>query len=136
VSTLSHLLKGLVSAVGIWLFRHYRGLSLELLKIRGVSYYVRGVQGARQATLALLAAAALLGLGLAGFILLHAGLALVIYHLAQSWLPVGLALLALGLLYLLATLLVFRYVTAERHWMRWSGASRLVAQVTRNARPP
>jgi len=125
------LAKGLFSAAAVWLLQRYRRLSLDLLKIQGVTYYVQGVQGVRQLTLALLAVAFLLALGAAGFILLHVGLAAVVYGLSGSWILTGGVLIALGAGYLGAMIWGLRRYVDERNWMRWSGAGRLVDEVTR-----
>jgi len=130
------LLKGACTAAFVWLLRRYRTISLDLLKIHGAAYYVRGVQGVRYAALMLLVAAALVGVGVAGFLLIHLGVAAVIYDLAGSWLLAGAVLLALGMLYVLLALFALRYCLDERRWMRWTGASRLVAQVTRGGKKP
>ena len=124
-------LKRVATVVLSWLFRRYRCLSLDLLKIQGVMYYVKGVQGVRQLTVTMLFAFVLIGVGFSGFLLFHAGLAVLLYGLGNSLLLVGSVLLFLGGVYVGLAVFVLRYYTDERQWMRWTGASQLVERVTR-----
>ena len=125
------LVKGLFSAAAVWLFQRYRRLSLDLLKIQGVTHYVKGVQGVRQVAVALMLVVLLMALGAAGFILLHVGLAVLIYGLSGSWILTGIVLIMVGAAYVGIMAWWLRRYADEGNWMRWSGADRLVDEVTR-----
>lgn len=118
-------------AAFMWGVGRYQRFCLDLLKIQGVTYYVKGVQGLRQVVVSLLCVAALMGLGVTGFILLHAGLVVLIYSISGSWFLPGVVLLVLGATYMAVVVFALRYYTDERNWMRWTGANRLVDEVMR-----
>jgi hypothetical protein len=126
------LLKRASAAAFIWLFRRYRQMSLDLLKIRAAVYYVRGVQSARAAAIAVLIALGLLAVMGAGFLLLPIGLAILLYGLSHSWVAACIALLVMGGLYIIVPLYILRHhYLSERAWMSFFKVEELVARVTR-----
>jgi membrane protein YdbS with pleckstrin-like domain len=74
-----------------------------------------------------------LGTGLlaAGFVLLHIGLGMLLYLAFQNWWAVGVVFLILGILYTLVPLFIIRRLCAEKTWMQFFKADKLVAQVTK-----
>ncbi len=121
-----------VSAVGvIWLLRRYKQVSLDMIKIRAAICYVKGVQSARAAAIAVLIALGLLAIMAAGFLILPFGLALLLYGLSHSWVAACVALLALGVLYVIVPLCILRrHYLSERAWMRFFKVDDLIARVT------
>ena len=127
----TRLLRTLFTTASMWLLNKYRQTSLELIKLELAIGYVKGVRSARQAFLAMLVV--LLGAGLlaAGFMLLHIGLGILLYLAFQNWWAVGLVLLILGTLYTLVPLFIIRRLCAEKTWMQFFRADKLVEQVTK-----
>ena len=119
------IIKSLVGSVAVWLLARYRGLSLDLIRIRATAFYVKGVRAARSAYLGLLALLFAVVLAGAGFVLFHVGLFVL---LPKPW--NGIVLMALGAIYMLAALLGLRATVSEKTWMRLSQADRLVAEAT------
>jgi hypothetical protein len=125
------LLKRVLAVAGIWLLRRYKRMSLDLLKIRAATYYVRGVQSARAATIVGLMAVGLVAMMGAGFIILPIGLTILLYRLSGSWVAACVALLVLGGLYVIVPLCILRRCMSERAWMSFFKVEELVARVTR-----
>jgi len=115
----------------MWLLNKYRQTSLELIKLELAIGYVKGVRSARQAFLAVLVVVLGAGLLAAGFMLLHIGLGILLYLAFQNWWTVGVALLTLGALYTLVPLFIIRRLCAEKNWMQFFRADKLVEQVTK-----
>lgn len=127
-------LKRAVTAAVIWLVRRYRRISLDLLKIKGAIYYVRGVQAARSISIVGLLVMGLIAVIGAGIALLPVGLAVLIYGWSGSWIAAGLTLLVLGALYVIVPVCIFRHFLSESEWMKMFKADELVARVTQ--KPP
>lgn len=124
------LKRGFAFAV-IWLLRRYKQASLDLIKIRAAIYYVRGVQSARAVAVAVLTALGLLAVMGAGFLILPFGLAILLYGLSHSWVAACVALLVMGVLYVIVPLCILRrYYMSERAWMSFFKVEALVARVT------
>ena len=127
----ARLLRTLFATASIWLLNKYRQTSLELIKLELAIGYVKGVRTARQAFLAVLVVVLGAGLLAAGFMLLHIGLGILLYLAFQNWWTVGVALLILGALYTLVPLFIIRRLCAEKNWMQFFRADKLVEQVTK-----
>ena len=127
----TRLLRTLFATVSAWLLNKYRQTSLDLIKLEAAIGYVKGVRSARQAFLAVLVVVLGAGLLAAGFVLLHIGLGMLLYLAFQNWWAVGVALLVLGALYTLVPLFIIRRLCAEKTWMRFFKADKLVEQVTK-----
>ncbi len=124
------LLKRGIAVAFLWLLRRYKRISLGLLKIQAAMYYVKGIQAARSGAVCAVCAAGLIALMGAGFVLLPAGLAVLLYGLSGSWVASCVVLLALGAVYLIVSLLALRRCLSERAWMRFFKVDELVAKVT------
>jgi len=120
------LLNALFGSGLVWLAGHYRRLSLDLVKIRAAIWYLKGVQAARRAFIGVVALGLCLGLVLAGFVLVHVGLFLLLPHPANA-----IVLLALGAIYLVGALLALRWACSEKTWLKFSNASRYTALATK-----
>ena len=129
----TRLLRTLLATVSVWLLNKYRQTSLELIKLEAAIGYVKGVRSARQAFLAVLVVVLGAGLLAAGFVLLHIGLGMLLYLAFQSWWAVGIAFLVLGALYTLVPLFIIRRLCAEKTWMQFFKADKLVEQVTKKS---
>lgn len=127
----TRLLRTLFATASVWLLNKYRQKSLELIKLEAAIGYVKGVRSARQAFMAILGIVLGAGLLAAGFVLLHIGLGMLLYLAFQSWWTVGVVFLALGILYTLVPLLIIQRLCAEKTWMKFFKADKLVAQVTK-----
>ena len=127
----TRLLRTLFTTASMWLLNKYRQTSLELIKLELAIGYVKGVRSARQAFLAVLVVVLGAGLLAAGFMLLHIGLGILLYLAFQNWWAVGVALLILGALYTLVPLFIIRRLCAEKNWMQFFRADKLVEQVTK-----
>ena len=127
----TRLLRTLFTTASMWLLNKYRQTSLELIKLELAIGYVKGVRSARQAFLAVLVVVLGAGLLAAGFMLLHIGLGILLYLAFQNWWTVGVALLILGALYTLVPLFIIRRLCAEKTWMQFFKADKLVEQVTK-----
>ncbi len=131
----AHFLRTLLATTSVWLLNKYRQKSLELIKLEAAIGYVKGVRSARQAFLAVLVVVLGAGLLAAGFVLLHIGLGILLYLIFQNWWALGLAILALGILYVIVPLLVIRRLCAEKTWMHFFKADKIVGQVTKTPKP-
>ena len=125
------MLKRIFGVAAVWLLGRYTQVSLDLLKIRAAVYYVRGVQGARAATIAVLLALGLIAIVGAGFVILPIGLAILVYGLSHSWVAACVVLLVMGGLYVTVPLCILRRCMSERAWMSFFKVGDLVARVTR-----
>ena len=125
------LLRTLFVTASAWLLNKYRLASLDLIKLEAAIGYIKGVRAVRQAFLAVLAVVMGIGLLATGFVLLHVGLGMLLYLAFQNWWAVGAAFLVLGILYTLAPLFIIRWLCAEKTWMRFFKADKLVQQVTK-----
>lgn len=109
--------------------RNYRDATIDLVRIRAATCYLHGVQGARRGFIAvLLLAICLLLLG-CGFVLFHVGLFLL---LPQCW-NYG-VLMGLGGFYMLAVLVLLRWLCAEKTWLRFTKAGEFAAKAARGVR--
>ncbi|MFA5043575.1 MAG: hypothetical protein WC381_06140 [Kiritimatiellia bacterium] len=127
----TRLLRTLFVTASVWLLNKYRRASLDLIKLEAAIGYVKGVRAARQAFLAVLAIVLGAGLLAAGFVLLHIGFGMLLYLAFQNWWTVSVAFLLLGAIYTLAPLFVIRRLCAEKTWMQFFKADKLVEQVTK-----
>ena len=123
---MKRILTGLLQALALALLRGYRRVSLDLLKIQAAVWYVRGVQTARSAFLAVLMLALCIAVGVVGFVLFHVGLFLLI-----PWPWNAGALMALGAIYVIAALFVVRWLCSEKTWMKFSNADKYVKSTTK-----
>lgn len=96
----------------------------DALQIRALRLYLRGVGTARQLFILGLLLACVLGLLLAGFVLAHVGLFLLLplSLAAKGWLAVG-----LGAFYFLVAALSLAACCRQRTWLKASGAESFLA---------
>lgn len=116
----------IISGLVLWLLRRYRTLSVELLKLRAVIWYVQGVRTARKLFLSFMSLALCLMLAGGGFILLHVGLYKVLPPPANA-----LTLLILGAIYMIVAMAVLCVACSERTWMKASCAAEFTELVTK-----
>jgi len=122
---MNRLLKVLLKGAGLWLLNQYRQTSLDLVRIQAAIWYLRGVKTVRAVFVSLAALIGALLLAILGFVLIHVGL--------LGLLPAPyrfVALLVLGLIYLLIGLCVIRRLCSQKHWMRTFQAHRCVSFAT------
>ncbi len=113
MALLSHLLKGMLAP--------YVRLVLKLLQIEAAARLVRVVQMARMLFLGWLVLCLMAVLAVAGLVLTHVGL-----YLLLPWPANAITLLALGVFYLLIATLVLVWACSGRTWMKYSKAGSLV----------
>ena len=126
MALMNQFMKGLFGRAGLWLLRHYRLLSIDLLKIKGAIWYIRGVRTARKAYIGVVLFFLCLALVTAGFILLHVGLFALLPAPANA-----ITLLVLGAIYLIVGLSALAATCSEKRWMKLSRADRMVARATK-----
>ncbi len=113
MALLSHLLKGMLAP--------YVRLVLKLLQIEAAARLVRVVQMVRMLFLGWLALCLMVVLAMAGLVLAHVGLYLLLPFPANA-----ITLLALGVFYLLLAGLVLAWACSGRTWMKYSKAGSMV----------
>jgi len=101
------------------------GATLQLARIKAVSAYVKAIGAMRMAFIGLLMLKIIMGLLLAGFILLH--IALLIY-VPLPMETKALVLLVLSIAYLLIGIIVLSVLCSQKLWMKYSKASDMVRQ--------
>ncbi len=130
---MNRLLRALLAVGPVWLLNRYRRSSLDLARIEGAICYVKGVRHARRAFLVGVAALGGLGLLAAGFVILHAGLFLLLFLAFGAGWVLAATLLILGVLYTLVPLAVLRRLCSQGAWMRFFKADRVVRQAVKDA---
>jgi LytS/YehU family sensor histidine kinase len=119
---IKHTITGLLMNLLNWYF----DATMQLLKIRAVTAYVKAVAAARLVFIGLIALKCLLLLMFAGFILAHIGLFL---YLPCRMEHKALGLFILGLVYFLVPLVIILIMCSQKRWMKYSKASELVRKV-------
>ncbi|MCB9473736.1 MAG: hypothetical protein H6678_07995 [Candidatus Delongbacteria bacterium] len=119
------LLYTVLSRVSQSVFTPYVTVLLDLLRIEAAAEVVRGVRVLRMLFLSGLATALMVVLATAGFVLVHFALYALLPVPANS-----IVMLALGALYLLTAILVLRWISLEKTWLKYSGAKRGMDQAT------
>ena len=127
----TRLLRTLFASASVWLLNKYRQTSLDLIKLEAAIGYVKAVRSTRQAFLAVLVVVLGAGLLAAGFVLLHIGLGMLLYLAFQNWWVVSTTFLVLGIIYTFVPLFIIRRLCAEKTWMQFFKADKLVEQVTK-----
>lgn len=118
---MKHLLAALLTRLLKGMLAPYVRLVLHLLRIEAAARMVRVVRMARLLFLGWLALCLLAVLVVAGLVLAHVGLYLLLPFPANA-----ITLLALGVFYLLLAGLVLAWAMSERTWLRVSGAGKRV----------
>lgn len=130
----NRLLRSFATAVALWFFNRYRRLSIDLIKLEAAASYLKAIQAVRQGVLSAL----LLWLGVfifaLGVVMLHTGLFVWLYLLADNLRAVVIGLLSLGCIYVIIILLIVCRAMSERAWMKYFKADKLVADLTRKDR--
>jgi NADH:ubiquinone oxidoreductase subunit 3 (subunit A) len=109
------------------LIGRYRKDTVELVQIKAAALYIKAVAKARQSFIGGMLAILGLLLLLAGFVLIHLAL-LILLPWSMEIKAIG--LLVLGGLYFLVPLIFILAACSERRWMRLSQASKIVRQLT------
>lgn len=128
---MERLISRLLGGLALLVLRNYQKLSLEWVRIRGAIVYVEGVRVARSGFLVILWLGLCLVLGGSGLVMFHVGLFLLLPH---DWRAA--ALMGMGAIYMIAALLVIRWLSAEKTWMECSQAKRIVEAATRRGPGP
>lgn len=125
---MTRFIKGLLVAVIMKLVTAYQTVSLDMVKIKGVSWYIQGVSKARLAFLAIIHVSVFVILLAAGLVLAPVSIVLLLPYA----LKIRLALLAaLGVVYIVVPLLVLRFASSEKFWLKISGASDMLDEISR-----
>ena len=117
--------KGLTAGSLAWLAGNVHGYAFDVVRLRGAIWYLRAVRMARG--LFLLGLVATLGSVLVGvgFVLLHLGLYLLLPAPANA-----IVLMGLGAIYVVAGICIVNRCSAEKRWMKASGANAACAALT------
>lgn len=113
----------------MYVLRNCRDATLDLVRIRAATCYLQGVQGARRGFIAILLLGVCLMLLGCGFVLLHVGL----FLLLPQWWNFG-VLMGLGGFYILAVLVLLRWLCAEKTWLRFTKAGEFAVKAARGLR--
>jgi hypothetical protein len=110
--------------------RYYHKNALALMKIEGTKYYIKGVGQARRVFLGYILLNSLLFLLLSGFILMHVGL---FFYLDWPVATKALLFLGLGAAYFVIALGATLWLSSQKAWMNFTGASDMVSQLTKKS---
>ena len=111
--------------------QRYQENAVGFVKIQATAYYVKAIGKIRSMVMRSIALASLLLLLLAGFIIMHIG-----FFTFFNWSNrvKGGVLFILGVIYFVIALGTILHATGERKWMKISGASQMVENVTKEKR--
>ncbi|MDO9543220.1 MAG: hypothetical protein Q7J98_13005 [Kiritimatiellia bacterium] len=129
----NRFIKSLATAVAFWFVNRYRQLSIDLIKIEAVAYYIKAIQAGRQGLLSALLAWLGIFFFALGVVMLHASLFVGLYLWSQSMAAVAIGLLGLGGIYVVVILLTVRRILSEEAWMKFFRADRLVKDLTKKS---
>lgn len=117
----------------LYLAKNYERVSLDFVKIRAASLYVKTVRDVRLIFLAAIGLALLVSLLVGSFLLLNIA---IIWVLPITKTAKAIVFLVCMLVYFLLTLTGLLMVISQKTWMRKSKASHLVAKATEHLRRP
>lgn len=117
--------KGLMAGSVAWLAGNINGYVFDLARLRGAIWYLQAVRTARGLFLMCLVGTLGVVLAGAGFVLLHIGLYLLLPAPANA-----ISLMGLGLIYIVAGICIVGGCSAEKKWMKASGANAACAALT------
>lgn len=123
--TMNEWAKSLMAGTVAWLAGNVHGSVLDLVRLRVAIWYLQTVRTARGLFLLILAATLGSVLAGAGFVLLHIGLYLLLPAPANA-----IVLMGLGLTYIVAGICLVSMCSAEKRWMKASGANAACAALT------
>lgn len=111
--------------------RRYQQNAMSFVKIQATTYYVKAISKARMAVVGTIAFFGVMLMLLGGFLIMHIG-----FFTFFNWSnrAKGAVLFILGLIYFGIALGAVLYATRQRSWMKYSGASQMVQNVTRESR--
>lgn len=109
-----------------WLLRRYANTTWERLQVEGAKFYIRGVDKLRLAFIAVLGGLLVLGLALAGLVLLPLS---VVWFLELKDYKAGLVVFGFVLVYFGFALSLALALTSERNWMRFFHVDEVLARV-------
>jgi len=113
----------LLSGANAWLMQGVRVLVLDRIKIQAAMWYLRAIRTAHRMYLLCLATTLSMTLVGAGFVLFHIGLYALLPAPANA-----IALMGLGLIYVITGLCIVNALSSEKRWMKASGAEEYISQ--------
>ncbi len=122
-------IKGIVVSMASGLLRILQGTVIRSLKIEAVKLYVRLVGIARSLSLYYLTCVAMLLLAMLAFIMIHAGVLILIPCSLQAK---GWIILILGIIYGSISCKVIATMCSEKYWLEMTNASNMINDIVRN----
>lgn len=104
----------------------YKQASVDLVKIKALVYYIKGIKIARYLYLGLVLLLVLFICMVSGFLLIHVAF---FYYMPWSRDVKLLTIFALGICYFLIPLGIYIYYASQRSWMKLSKADELMHKV-------
>lgn len=108
------------------LLRQYRETSMDLVKMKTLTYYIKGVKTLRLMYLGIFLLLLLFIFMINGFFLIHLA---VFYYIPWSRDAKLLAIFSLGMGYFLIPLGIYLYCASQKYWMRLSKANSMIQNV-------
>lgn len=125
---LKSFFKSLLALSVVWIGKHYKEISLQLVKIEAVTAYVKAIQRVRLGFLGIVMLLILISLLVVSFITMTVAF-LWVLPIDPAHRPLALLLVSGG--YFLIALIALGFAVSQKLWMRATGASKLVKRVTR-----
>jgi hypothetical protein len=122
-------IKGIVVSMASGLLRILQGTVIRSLKIEAVKLYVRLVGMARSLSIYYLTCVAMLLLAMLAFIMIHAGILIL---LPCSLEAKGWIILILGIIYGIISCKVIATMCSEKYWLDMTNASSMINDIVKN----
>ena len=124
-----HYIKSIVVSTASGLLKILQGTLIRSLKIEALKSYIRIVGIARNLSIYYLTCIAMLLLGMLAFIMIHAGILIL---LPCSIEIKGWIVLILGIIYGLISYTVISNMCSEKYWLEMTNASKMINDVVKN----
>jgi formate hydrogenlyase subunit 4 len=122
-------IKGVVASMASGLLKILQGTVIRSLKIEALKLYVRTVGIARNFSIFFLTSIAMLLLAMLAFVMVHAGI-LILLPLSieiKGWI-----ILMLGIIYGLIAYTVISNMCSEKYWLEMTNASKMINDAVKN----
>jgi hypothetical protein len=122
-------IKGIAVTMASNLLKILQGTLIRSLKIEALKLYVRMVGMARSLSIYYLTCVAMLLLAMLAFIMIHAGILIL---LPCSLAAKGWIILILGIIYGVISCIVIASMCSEKYWLDMTNASNMINDIVRN----
>ena len=124
-----HYIKSIIVSTASGLLKILQGTLIRSLKIEVLKLYIRLVGMARSLSIYYLSCIAMLLLGMLAFIMIHAGILIL---LPCSIEIKGWIILILGIIYGLISYTAISNMCSEKYWLEMTNASKMINDVVKN----